>query len=387
MISTSCYPVIGGLESYMHGLAERLVKNGHRVTILSINVPNSKEHEFIRGVEIRRINIPDILWSRQVLWFFVLFAELHRNRKNFDIIHAYPLFMTGIFASIIGRFISRPVVIREGMSSALLCKALGIPGMRFFAEYAAKNSLIYANNPESVNILCDFGIQTKDIDVLKTPVDCKLFKPVKNKNILKQKYRIEGRYTLLYVGRLVDWKNVHLLIKSMPEILSSIPNAHLFLVGDGPCRKELERLAVKLNVSHQVTFFGSVSPTDVNIFFQMADVFVTLATHSKSTKKSNHPDTTTYQAMSCSLPVISPPDLQVDSNNESLRVNEFKLSDTGIVVNISSLDSFIEAVIYLHKSKDPSKSLGTSGRRFVLKKLNWNMHLRDIENIYRKVLI
>ncbi len=66
--------------------------------------------------------------------------------------------------------------------------------------------------------------------------------------------------TLGYVGRLTDGKAVDNLIRAFNEIVPTFPEAELWIVGDGPSRRKLERLCHFLGTP-QVKFLGSVEHT------------------------------------------------------------------------------------------------------------------------------
>jgi glycosyltransferase involved in cell wall biosynthesis len=64
------------------------------------------------------------------------------------------------------------------------------------------------------------------------------------------------KLTLLFTGRLLAWKGVHLAIRALAE--SERTNLHLRILGDGPERGYLELLARELGVAERVEFSGSV---------------------------------------------------------------------------------------------------------------------------------
>ena len=66
----------------------------------------------------------------------------------------------------------------------------------------------------------------------------------------------EGKYVLCFVGELYKAKNQRMLICALPEIKLSIPNAVLWLIGEGGDRVELLSLAEELNLSNSVFFMG-----------------------------------------------------------------------------------------------------------------------------------
>jgi glycosyltransferase involved in cell wall biosynthesis len=66
--------------------------------------------------------------------------------------------------------------------------------------------------------------------------------------------------TLLFVGRLEHVKGVHVMLRAMPLVLAGAPAARVVIVGDGPARADLTRLAAGLGVDHAVTFRGWLTP-------------------------------------------------------------------------------------------------------------------------------
>ncbi|MGB4588941.1 MAG: glycosyltransferase [Clostridiaceae bacterium] len=64
------------------------------------------------------------------------------------------------------------------------------------------------------------------------------------------------------------------------QFLSKIKNDNLVLliVGDGPHRHKLEQYAKDVNVSDNVIFTGMISPSEVNFYYQLGDVFVSAST-------------------------------------------------------------------------------------------------------------
>ncbi len=58
---------------------------------------------------------------------------------------------------------------------------------------------------------------------------------------------------LLNVARLVPQKNHHLLLRAYAKMRTTLP---LVIVGEGPLRKELESLAIELDIAERVTFAG-----------------------------------------------------------------------------------------------------------------------------------
>jgi glycosyltransferase involved in cell wall biosynthesis len=79
------------------------------------------------------------------------------------------------------------------------------------------------------------------------------------------------RYLLLYVGRLVGFKRVDVLIEALRRLSTKRLDIGLVIVGDGPERERLERLGQAMP---HVYFAGFQDQSDLPRHYAVADVFV-----------------------------------------------------------------------------------------------------------------
>lgn len=80
------------------------------------------------------------------------------------------------------------------------------------------------------------------------------------------------RPVVLCVSRLVPRKGQDTLIRAWPTVLANAQPL-LLLVGDGPDRRRLRRLAARLGVSDSVLFAGPVSEADLAAYYDAATIF------------------------------------------------------------------------------------------------------------------
>lgn len=87
------------------------------------------------------------------------------------------------------------------------------------------------------------------------------------------KYERSGReLRVLSLGRLLPYKGVEYLIRAVARIPAGLP-VRLDIVGDGPDRARLERIAADVSTTHEITFHGSVPVADVPRWMESCDVF------------------------------------------------------------------------------------------------------------------
>lgn len=65
-----------------------------------------------------------------------------------------------------------------------------------------------------------------------------------------------------FFGHVQEKSGVQLFIEAMPELTRDFPALHLDILGDGPYRPALERLAARLHMEHRVTFHGFIENHD-----------------------------------------------------------------------------------------------------------------------------
>ena len=95
---------------------------------------------------------------------------------------------------------------------------------------------------------------------------------VVNSDTIRKYTESEGKYVLCFVGELYRAKNQRMLICALPEIQIDIPNAVLWLVGEGNDRQELMSLAEQLNLTGSVYFTGKQKrPCD---YIRASDLYV-----------------------------------------------------------------------------------------------------------------
>lgn len=95
---------------------------------------------------------------------------------------------------------------------------------------------------------------------------------VKIKNLAisqKEKYHLNNVKTILFVGRLVEVKNLFRLLDACSQLKIAYK---LIIVGDGVLRSELEAYAKRLGV--QVEFVGKKNGVELTAWYHCADVFV-----------------------------------------------------------------------------------------------------------------
>ena len=100
---------------------------------------------------------------------------------------------------------------------------------------------------------------------------------------------------ILFVGRLVPYKGVDVLLRAMRDV-----NATALIVGDGPLRQALQEQASAAGISSRVNFLGQLGDEDVIAHLHACDLFVL-----PSVTRAETFGVVQLEAMACGKPVVS----------------------------------------------------------------------------------
>jgi glycosyltransferase involved in cell wall biosynthesis len=88
-----------------------------------------------------------------------------------------------------------------------------------------------------------------------------------------------GPPRVLYAGRLLYWKGVHIAIEAFVEVVKQIPNARLTIVGDGPERSRLKQDVERNHLLGSVEFISRVPQNELFELYRTHDLFLFPSLH------------------------------------------------------------------------------------------------------------
>jgi teichuronic acid biosynthesis glycosyltransferase TuaC len=209
---------------------------------------------------------------------------------DFDLIDAHYFYPDGVAAVMLGLHFRKPVTITARGSDLNVMTQYPLPRhmIRWAAEGAAGLVTVSAALAEG---LVKLGIARERVSVLRNGVDLTLFCPG-DRAICRADLGLEG-LVLLSVGNLVPVKGHELTI----EALTYLPGARLLIVGDGPERSSLQKLAKSLSVADRIAFLGSMPQAALPNIYAAADVLVL------ASRYEGWPNVL-LEAMACGTPVV-----------------------------------------------------------------------------------
>lgn len=298
------YPFIqGGGQKRLYKIAQHLLKQGYHVdwfTLKSWEGPNQLQRDGITfiavGKQMELYNPNGKRSLRQALYYGICIAKQMPRLAKYSILHAgqWPYFH--LFPAKIVTFLNRKIFMIDWWET----------WDKEWRHYAGKKSFL---GRTLERIACRLSHRLITISELGKQQLYQIRKPHPQIAVIHngidftaiQNINKAGTPTdLCYLGRLKNHKNIDLLLHAIALLKQQNKIVTASIIGDGPEKLYLIKLAEQLNIQTQVHFLGQIND-DQDAYAQM-----------KSAKIFIHPSTkegggsiTTLEANACDLPVIA----------------------------------------------------------------------------------
>ncbi len=239
-------PAAGGAEVYTHEVARRWAGLGHDVALLTSRYPGSPESEIIDGVTIRRQGTRYTVYRRVKQAY--LAAYQGRADVVLDAINTIPFFTPKYVDDSAHLFSLIFQLAREGWSYELPLPVAVVGRYlledRWLRLYTALPAITISDSTK--RDLQNLGFE----HIYVVPPGRPVITPIPT-------VEKEEKPTLLFIGRLKKYKLPDEAIEAFRLVRSRVPDARLWIVGDGYMRQKLTRRAPP-----GVTFFGRVGEAE-----------------------------------------------------------------------------------------------------------------------------
>jgi glycosyltransferase involved in cell wall biosynthesis len=356
MVTAAPFPPREGMGYYVWNLARYLVGLSHQVQIITRGGLGRGTCEVVEGVTIWRPAFAPVYPFHVHLHSWFVNQIVSRLNPAPDLYHVHsPL--------VLPPHTQRPVIVT--VHSPMLLAGQAIPLRNLTAvliklqvpvsvwiERAclAKATRVTTVAAHVAHALSDPRYSVFDAQVMSNGVDARLFCPSTIKPI-RTEY-------VLTVGRLDVGKGLEDFIQCAQQVVAENPDIQFWIVGDGPLRQSLQRLAAHLGLSHRIRFLGQVSDrAELARLYQGARVFV-LASHYEGLP------TVMLEAMACGCAVVSS---ELDGARE---VIESEMN--GLLVPPRKPAALAAAILRILSDTGLGERLGHEARHTVADHYSWD---------------
>jgi glycosyltransferase involved in cell wall biosynthesis len=186
--------------------------------------------------------------------------------------------------------------------------------------------------------------------------------------------RNSSPFRFVSIGRLLHWKGFHLSLNAFALFSREFPDSEYWFIGDGPEKKNLERLATNLEVTGRVRFLGNIPRPLVLRDLSECDVLVHPSLHDSG-------GWVCLEAMAAGRPVIC-----LDLGGPSVQVT----AETGIKVPAEGVQQAImdlkEGMTRLAGNRNLLEQMSRAARLRVEEYFNWNRKGEWMTMVYNSIL-
>jgi glycosyltransferase involved in cell wall biosynthesis len=368
------YPVVGGLERAIQGLAEELAKLGHEVHVLtsSFGAEGRPEEEVINGVHVHRVKglrfgFPDLTYP------------LHYPSKvlrNADLVHGH---------SQNSLFVIKMVERAKKLGVKVVLHFMAIDSLKDHPNFLVRPLAFYygKRNTRKALKLADMPLvrSIRDLEILgesygveaqylPDAVPEHYFTVEKaNPNKFRERFRIGQEKLFLYVGRVHKLKGPHVLVEAMKHLGKDY--AAVFIGPDGGYLEKTLSLARRLGVEDRIYYLGYV---DEETKIEALDSAVALVLPSITDYVEVYPMVIS-EAWARERPVIAS-----KVGGVPYRV---KQGVNGLLVDPLNPKALAEAMARLAEDEELAEEMGKNGRREVF---SWREIAKKSVQLYEQVL-
>jgi len=174
--------------------------------------------------------------------------------------------------------------------------------------------------------------------------------------------RPAGPNRLIYVGRLVEKKGVATLVTAIHLLKNDFPELRLTIVGDGPEKPALEKLAADFGVNAQIDFAGSQPNENVPQYYQSAGIAVVPSIVAADGDQEGL-GLVAVEALGCGCVTIV-------SDLPALR-DVVSDGENGLVFRATDATDLSEKIRHLLTNTALFERLGSAGRQSVVNRFDW----------------
>ncbi len=339
---------------------------GHEVHLISIT---SAECNYPGKVNLYAVKV---LPGTRGLNHLLCLTQIKRILRRIDpeILHSHYVADYGFWGAMCG---IHPFVV-TAWGSDILVRAKASKLSKWMVKYALRKAdLITCDADHLARKIGQLGVNREKIKLIYFGVDTEKFNPSKRDLRLRRELQLGPDSPIVISLRSLNpIYDVESLIKAMPHVLSSIPDATFVIVGEGEQRSYLESLAMSLGVRRNIHFTGRIANENLAEYVASSDVYVSTSLSDGGLAAS------TAEAMACELPVI----ITDFGNNRDWVKN----GEGGFIVPTKDPIVLAEKIVFLLKHEDVRRKFGKINRRVIEEKNNYRKEMKLMEETYFKLV-
>jgi len=185
----------------------------------------------------------------------------------------------------------------------------------------------------------------------------------------------DGSLRLLFIGRLVPYKGLDVLLRALPAVAEQVPATTLDVVGDGPERRAWTALVDQLGLNARVRFHGALSRAAVLERLHAADVLVAPSL-TAPTGQAESLSNVVKEGLAVGLAVVASDSGGIPEAMAPAFRHE--------LVPEGDPEALSARLLALHEERDGWTERAREGRRWIEEAFDWRKIAPRLAEIYRE---
>lgn len=363
-------PKDGGIAQWAAGIAQSLHQMHYTVTVLTRHI--SADAEKIQSQETYPvIQVHGNRWRQLRSYYsFRAIKALYDRGETPDIVITTTWNLARGISKILKKHGAQLIVVVHGLE--VTRKMSWIKKMWLINTLKSANKVIAVSNFTRDRVISRYNIPPDKIITLPNGVDPKRFYPLADVSRLKRQFGLVDNKIILTLARLQERKGHDKVIDALPIVIKKVPNAHYLISGakNGAFYQKINQKVIDMGLENYVTFTGYVEPEDINLFYNLCDVYIMPSRELKKNGDTEGFGITFLEANACEKPVIG--------GRSGGVVDAIENGQSGYLVDPLDVGEIAEKLVLLLTNNHHAHLLGQQGRQRILNNYTWESVARRI---------
>lgn len=387
----------GPIESVIFNISKKMVEQGHKVTIFERKQSEKDSiEEYIDGIKIIRLNTRKIdnksgliSIALSSIDFAFKFNEYIRKTK-FDVIHVH-LPLSALFLIYINKGIkSKLIYTFHGDAYRLnLNDKFKLPlYLKFFSpDLHLMNKtkiLVVLNNSLRDKLIAYKKFKCKNIFVVNNGVDIDIFNTKTDIFDIRNRYLINNKIVILFVGGLTQRKGIDYIIKSAEILIQKLKYRNIIFLLVGPIKEygmggsqsssyylHITKLITDFKLEEFVRITDIISFNDLKKLYVASDIFILPSIEEGF-------GLVLTEAMASGKPVIG-----TNVGGISMQIEN---NCNGFLIEPANEKQLAEKIKYLIDNPEERVRMGENSRKIAENKFNWEKIAENYLSIYEYLI-
>ncbi|MBF0478618.1 MAG: glycosyltransferase family 4 protein [Candidatus Omnitrophica bacterium] len=351
----------GGITSYLLTLGKGLVSRGHTVYVCSSG-GNMEKIFSEAGIKLVKVDLKTKSVLNPKLYFLLPKLKKIILKYHIQVIHAHTR-----VTQFVGQMLSSPEL-------PLVTTCHGFFKPRFFRRlFPCWGQKVIAISPAVYDHLRrDFSVSQTNIALVPSGIDLSEFIVINDQDRVFQRKQLnvpEDVVVLGMIARLSDVKGQDILIEAMREVVVPGPKVHLLIAGEGKMEPKLRAMVKQYQLDDHISFYSVASRT-LDLLAAL-DILVVPS-------RMEGLGLSILEAQAAAVPVVA--------SRVGGIVSLIEDQKTGFLAEPGNSRDLAKVLINVISREDRGKSVGLSGRDFVIKAKFLEKMIEETERVYYEVI-